>query len=113
MDQQNIAIRPHGFAVNGDDTYVETPTKAHEMNIRLNRVSGRVQVNWCWHCHWVHDYLPLGVIRSIGKRHIDHKLFTSDCDVMRQRLFWRECGLSCAAFGSGIDKRLNKQVLVR
>jgi hypothetical protein len=73
------------FAVNGDDPYVETPTNAHEMNIRLNRVSGRVQVDWHW--HEVRDYLPLGAIRSIKKRYSDHKLFTADCDVMRQRLF--------------------------
>ena len=33
------------------------------------------------------DYLPLGAIRSIKKRYSDHKLFTADCDVMRQRLF--------------------------
>jgi hypothetical protein len=76
---------PMVFAVNGDDPYVETPTNAHEMNIRLNRVSGRVQVDWHW--HEVCDYLPLGAIRSIKKRHSDHKLFTADCDVMRQRLF--------------------------
>ena len=54
---------PMVFAVNGDDPYVETPTNAHEMNIRLNRVSGRVQVDWHW--HEVRDYLPLGAIRSI------------------------------------------------
>ena len=57
---------PMVFAVNGDDPYVETPTNAHEMNIRLNRVSGRVQVDWHW--HEVRDYLPLGAIRSIKKR---------------------------------------------
>ena len=45
---------------------VETPTNAHEMNVRLNRVSGRVQVDWHW--HEVRDYLPLGAIRSIKKR---------------------------------------------
>jgi hypothetical protein len=28
-----------------------------------------------------------GAIRSIKKRYSDHKLFTADCDVMRQRLF--------------------------
>ena len=63
---------------------VELPTNAHEMNIRLNRVSGRVQVN----CHWyeVRDYLPLFVIRIIGKRYSHHKLFTADCDMMRKRL---------------------------
>jgi hypothetical protein len=33
------------------------------MNIRLNRVSGRVQVEWHWHD--VRDYLPLDAIRSI------------------------------------------------
>ena len=54
---------PMVFAVNGHDPYVETPTNAHEMNIRLNRVSGRVQVDWHW--HEVRDYLPLGAIRSI------------------------------------------------
>ena len=47
--------------------------------------SGRVQVNWHW--HEVRDYLPLGAIRSFGKRYSHHKLFTADCDVMRQRLF--------------------------
>jgi hypothetical protein len=36
-----------------------------------------------------------------------------DGDVMRQRLLSRACGLSCAAFGSGIDKRLDKQILIR
>ena len=73
------------FAVNGDDPYVETPTNEHEINIRLNRVLGRVQVDW----HWleVRAYLPLGAIRSIKKRFSDHKSFTADCDVMRQRLF--------------------------
>jgi hypothetical protein len=76
---------PMVFAVNGDDPYVETPTNEHEMNIRLNRVSGRVQVDWHW--HEVRDYLPLGAIRSIKKRYSDHKLFAADCDVMRQRLF--------------------------
>ena len=64
---------------------VELPTNAHEMNIRLNRVSGRVQVHWHW--HEVRDYLPLGAIRSIGKRYSHHKLFTADCYVMRQCLF--------------------------
>jgi hypothetical protein len=54
---------PMVFAVNGEDPYVETPTNAHEMNIRLNRVSGRVQVEWHWHD--VRDYLPLDAIRSI------------------------------------------------
>ena len=73
------------FAVNGDDPFVETPTNDHEINIWLNRVSGRVQVDW--HCHEVRDYLPLGAIRSIKKRYSDHKLFTADCDVMCQRLF--------------------------
>jgi hypothetical protein len=33
------------------------------------------------------DYLPLGAIRSIKKRYSDHKLFTADFDLMRQRLF--------------------------
>ena len=75
MDQQNIAIRPHGFAVNGDDTYVETPTNAHKMNIRLNRVLGRVRVNWHW--HEVREYLPFGTIQIIGKRDSDYKLFTA------------------------------------
>ena len=51
---------PMVFAVNGDDPYVETPTNAHEMNIRLNRISGHVQVDWHW--HEVRDYLPLGAI---------------------------------------------------
>ena len=51
---------PMVFAVNGDDPYVETPTNEHEMNIRLNRVSGDVQVDWHW--HEVCDYLPLGAI---------------------------------------------------
>ena len=74
---------PMVFAVNGDDPYVETPTNEHEMNIRLNRVLGRVQVDWHWHWHEVRDYLPLGAIRSIKKRYSDHKLFTADCDVMR------------------------------
>ena len=99
------------FAVNGDDPYVETPTNAHEMNIRLNRVSGRVQVDWHW--HEVRDYLRLVAIRSIKKRYSDHKLFTGDCDVMRQRFFSGKGALRCAAFGSGIDKRLDKQILIR
>ncbi|MDC0102529.1 hypothetical protein OAJ39_09090 [Alphaproteobacteria bacterium] len=73
------------FVVKGDDPYVETPTNEHEMNIRLNRVSGRVQVDWHW--HEVRDYLPFGAIRSINKRYSYHKLFTADCDVMRQCLF--------------------------
>ena len=64
---------------------VEMPTNAHEMNIWITRVSSRVQVNWHW--HEVRDYLPLGAIQSIKKRYSDHKLFTADCDVMRQRLF--------------------------
>jgi hypothetical protein len=55
------------------------------MNIRLNRVLGRVQVDW--HSHEVRDYLPFGAIRSIKKRYSDHKLFTANCDVMRQCLF--------------------------
>jgi len=76
---------PVVFAVNGDDPYVETPTNAHEINFRLNRVSGRVQVGWHWHELLV--YLPLGAIRSIKKRYSYHKSFTADCDVMRQRLF--------------------------
>ena len=29
---------PIVFAVHGDDPYVETPTNAHDMNIRLNRI---------------------------------------------------------------------------
>ena len=62
---------PMVFAVNGDDPYVETPSNAHEMNIRLNRVSLGVQVDWHW--HEVRDYLPLGAIRSIKKRYSDHK----------------------------------------
>ena len=76
---------PMVFAVNGDDSYVETPTNAHEMNIRLNRVLGRVQVDW----HWpeVRAYLPLGAIRSIQKRYSDHKLLTADCDLLPQRVF--------------------------
>ena len=73
------------FVVKGDDPYVETPTNEHEMNIRLNRVLGRVQVERHW--HEVRDYLPFGAIRSIKKLYSDHKLFTADCDVMRQRLF--------------------------
>ena len=72
-------------AVNGDAPYVETPTNTHEMNIRRNRVSGRVQVNWHW--HEMRVYLPFGAIRSIGKHYSHRKLFTADCDVMRQRLF--------------------------
>ena len=55
------------------------------MNIRLNRVLGRVQVKWHW--HEVLYYLPLGAIRSVEKRYSQHKLFTADYDVMRQRLF--------------------------
>jgi hypothetical protein len=76
---------PMVFAVNGDNPYVETPTNAHEINIRVNRVSGRVQVDWHW--HEVRDYLPFGATRSIKERYSDHKLFTADYDVMRQRLF--------------------------
>ena len=57
---------PLVFVVNGDDPYVETPTNANEMNIRLNRVSCRVSVDWHW--REVRDYLPLGAIRSIKKR---------------------------------------------
>jgi len=76
---------PMVFAVNGDDPYVETLTNAHEISIRLNRVSGRVQVDWHW--HEVRNYLPLGAIRSIKKRYSDRELFTADCDVMRLRLF--------------------------
>ena len=34
-------------------------------------------------------------------------------DVMSQRLLKHAWGLSCAAFGSGIDKRLDKQVFIR
>jgi hypothetical protein len=37
--------------------------------------------------YYLRDYLPLGVIRSIKKRYSDHKLFTADCDVLRQYLF--------------------------
>ncbi|MDC1406746.1 hypothetical protein N8524_00300 [Candidatus Puniceispirillum sp.] len=51
---------PMVFAVNGDDPYVETLTNAHEMSIRLNRVSGRVQVDGHW--HEVHNYSPLIVM---------------------------------------------------
>ena len=76
---------PMVYAVVGDDPYVETPTNAHEMNIRLNRISGRVQVDWHW--HEVRDYLPVGAIRSIKKRYSDRKLFAADCDVMQQKLF--------------------------
>ncbi|MDB4247751.1 hypothetical protein N9847_00515 [bacterium] len=36
---------------------------------------------------YLRDYLPLGAIRSIKKRYSDHKLFTANCDVMRQCLF--------------------------
>jgi hypothetical protein len=46
MDQQGFAIRPYGFCLlMAMIPTVETPTNAHEMNIRLNRVSGRVQVD--------------------------------------------------------------------
>ena len=51
---------PMVFAVNGDDPYVETLTNAHEMSIRLNRVSGRVQVDGHW--HEVNNYSPLIVM---------------------------------------------------
>jgi len=76
---------PMVFAVNGDDPYVETLTNAHEISIRLNRVSGRVQVDWHW--HEVRNYSPLCAIRSIKKCYSDRELFTADCDVMRLRLF--------------------------
>ena len=99
------------FAVNGDDTFVETLTNAHEMNIRLNRVSGCVRVNWQW--YEASEYLLLGAFRSFGKHYSHHELFTADCDLMHQRLFWRAWGLSCSAFGSCIDERLDKQVLIR
>ena len=69
---------PMVFAVNGDNPYVETPTNAHEINIRVNRVSGRVQVDWHW--HEVRDYLPFGATRIIKERYSDHKLFTADYD---------------------------------
>ena len=36
---------------------------------------------------YLRDYLPLSTIQSIKKHYSDHKLFTADCDVMRQRLF--------------------------
>jgi len=76
---------PMVYAVVGDDPYVETPTNAHEMTVQLNRISGRVQVDWHW--HEVRDFLPVGAIRSIKKRYSDHKSFAADCDVMQQRLF--------------------------
>ena len=59
--------------------------QAHEMTVQLNRISGRVQVDWHW--HEVPDFLPVCAIRSIKKRYSNQKLFAADCEVMQQRLF--------------------------
>ena len=76
---------PMVHAVIGDDPFAETPQRVNEMNMQLNRFSGAVRIDWRW--HEVRDYLPVGAIRSIKKRYTDRKIFTADCDLMKQPLF--------------------------
>ncbi len=76
---------PMVHAVIGQDPFAETPQRVSEMKMQLNRFSGAVRIEWRW--HEVRDYLPVGAIRSIKKRYTDQKIFTADCDLMKQPLF--------------------------
>jgi len=72
-------------AVVGANPHGRTPLHLHEVELRLNRFSGMIRIQWYW--HQVRDYRPVGAIRTLKKRYSDRNQFDGDCDLMKARLF--------------------------